>query len=298
MHLETSGVPVLDPAGNFMGYRGADTDVTERKQAEEALAGSELRFRTLIEQAPIAISISRNGFGVYANRKLTQMCGLQDAEEWVGRAIPEFFAPQCRHESEERTQRRLLGLPVPDEFESIGLRADDSQFPMRVAVAQVQLADGKANVAFITDLTERKQAELETQRSRAEIAHLSRVAMLGELSGSLAHEINQPLAAILSNAQAGQRFLAHDDVDLNEIREILEDIVAADQRAGEVIRRLRVLLKKGELKHQPLHLNEVIQDILKLVRNDLLIHNITLRAEYSANCRSSKATGFSCSKSC
>ena len=153
---------------------------------------------------------------------------------------------------------------------------------MRVAVAQVQLADGKANVAFITDLTERKQAELETQRSRAEIAHLSRVAMLGELSGSLAHEINQPLAAILSNAQAGQRFLAHDDVDLNQIREILEDIVAADQRAGEVIRRLRVLLKKGELKHQPLHLNEVIQDILKLVRNDLLIHNITLRAEYSS----------------
>ena len=111
VHLETSGVPVLDPAGNFMGYRGADTDVTERKQAEEALAGSELRFRTLIEQAPIAISISRNGFGVYANRKLTQMCGLQDAEEWVGRAIPEFFAPQCRHESEERTQRRLLRPP-------------------------------------------------------------------------------------------------------------------------------------------------------------------------------------------
>jgi PAS domain S-box-containing protein len=281
VHVETSGVPALDPTGKFIGYRGADTDVTERKRAEEALAGSELRFRTLIEQAPIAISISRNGFGVYANRKLAQMCGLQGAGEWSGRPIPEFFAPQSRDESKERTRRRLLGLPVPDEFDAIGLRTDGSQFPIRVVVAQVQLADGMANIAFITDVTERKQAELESQRSRAEIAHLSRTATLGELSGSLAHELNQPLAAILANAQAGQRFLADDHVDLNEMRDILKDIVMDTQRAGEVIRRLRQLLKKGELNRLPLDLNEVVQATLRLVRNDLLIHNITLQAEYA-----------------
>lgn len=131
------------------------------------------------------------------------------------------------------------------------------------------------------DITARKHAELEVQRNRSEISHLSRVAMLGELSGSIAHELNQPLTAILSNAQAAQRFLAAENVDLAEIREILKDIVADDQRAGEVIRRLRLLLKKGEVHQQSLDLNEVVQDVLKLIRNDLLNHSILLKAMFA-----------------
>ena len=95
------------------------------------------------------------------------------------------------------------------------------------------------------DITERKQTELEIAQQRNELAHLSRVTMLGELSGSLAHELNQPLTAILSNAQAAQRFLAHDNADLDEVRDILTDIVAEDKRAGEIIRRLRLLLEEG-----------------------------------------------------
>ena len=85
--------------------------------------------------------------------------------------------------------------------------------------------------------------------------------MLGELSGSLAHELNQPLSAILSNAQAAQRFLAGDASNLDEVREILKDIVEQDKRAGEVIRRLRLLLMKGEVHHQPLDLNEILVDV-------------------------------------
>ena len=129
------------------------------------------------------------------------------------------------------------------------------------------------------DITDRKQAELEIAQQRSELAHLSRVTMLGELSGSLAHELNQPLTAILSNAQAAQRFLSHDRADLNEVRDILTDIVAEDKRAGEVIRRLRLLLKKGEVQHQPLSVNEVIQEVLKLVRSDLVNQGFTARAE-------------------
>lgn len=133
---------------------------------------------------------------------------------------------------------------------------------------------------IILDITDRKKAELEFQRSRAEITHLSRVAMLGELSGSIAHELNQPLTAILSNAQAAQRFLAEDNADLAEIRDILKDIVTDDQRAGEVIRRLRLLLKKGETHHSQLDLHDVMQEVLRLIRNDLLNHNIMLLAEF------------------
>ena len=94
------------------------------------------------------------------------------------------------------------------------------------------------------DITVRKQMEAEALLQRAELAHLSRVTMLGELSGSLAHELNQPLAAILSNAQAALRFLARGPGDIDEIRNILRDIVEDDKRAGEVIRRLRTLLQE------------------------------------------------------
>ncbi len=120
------------------------------------------------------------------------------------------------------------------------------------------------------DITERKLAEVEAQQQRLELAHLSRVTMLGELSGSMAHELNQPLTAILSNAQAAQRFLAHDPVDLDEVREILVDIVEQDNRAGEIIRRLRLFLKKGEVQQQPLDINEVVEEVLKLIRSDLV----------------------------
>jgi len=129
------------------------------------------------------------------------------------------------------------------------------------------------------DMTARRRAEVEALQQRTELAHLSRVTMLGELSGSLAHELNQPLTAILSNAQAAQRFLEHEDVNLNELRDILGDIVNQDKRAGEVIQRLRLLLKKGKVEYQPLDVNDVVREVLKLVRNDLLNQRVTGQME-------------------
>jgi C4-dicarboxylate-specific signal transduction histidine kinase len=130
-----------------------------------------------------------------------------------------------------------------------------------------------------TDITRRRQAEIEVALQRNELAHLARVAMLGELSGSLAHELNQPLTAILSNAQAAQRFLARGDADLNEVREILKDIVSDDKRAGEIISGLRLLLTKGEMQCKPLDLNHVVSDVLRLVRSDLLNTGVIVNTE-------------------
>ena len=126
------------------------------------------------------------------------------------------------------------------------------------------------------DNTARKQAEQELHERRGELAHLARVTMLGELSGSLAHELNQPLTAILSNAQAAEHYLAQDAPDLAQVREILADVVAEDERAGEVIRRLRLLLKKGEIQQQTLDVNEVVIEVLKLARSDLTSQGVTV----------------------
>jgi PAS domain S-box-containing protein len=128
------------------------------------------------------------------------------------------------------------------------------------------------------DITARKQAELEAARQQQDLAHFARVTTLGELSCSLAHELTHPLTAILSNAQAILRFLARDDADLDEVREILNDIVTEDQRAGEVIHRLRLLLKKGEPQEQydDVELNEMVRDVLRLMRNHLINQNVTV----------------------
>jgi two-component system, LuxR family, sensor kinase FixL len=126
------------------------------------------------------------------------------------------------------------------------------------------------------DITSRKTMEREALEQRQELAHLTRVAMLGELSGTLAHELNQPLTAILSNAQAAQRMLAREPADLAEVREILHDIAADDRRAGAVIQRLRAMLKKGEAKLLPLDLNEMAKETLGLAHSDLITRNVAV----------------------
>jgi two-component system sensor kinase FixL len=133
------------------------------------------------------------------------------------------------------------------------------------------------------DITKRKQAEEQAARQRNELAHLSRVATLGELSGSIAHELNLPLSAILTNAQAAQRILANGAADRAELREILNDVISEDKRAGEVIHRLHLLLKKGEVQQHALRINEVVRDVLKLIRSDLINQKITLDCKLARN---------------
>lgn len=139
--------------------------------------------------------------------------------------------------------------------------------------------DGRRQLrSVMIDITERKQAELEIQQQRQLLTHLTRVSTLGELSGALAHELSQPLTSILSNAQAAQRFLDSESVDLAELREILKDIVDDDRRAGAVIRRWRTLLRKGETQLNPLDLNEVTNDVLRLAHGELIAHRVTVTA--------------------
>ena len=126
------------------------------------------------------------------------------------------------------------------------------------------------------DITRRKTAEIEAAQHRAELAHLTRVTTLSELSGSLAHELNQPLAIILSNAQAAQRLLAQSPPDVAEVNDILADIVGEDRRAGEVIQRLRALLKRGETASLPVALNEVVADVLRLIQGDLITRGVAV----------------------
>lgn len=131
----------------------------------------------------------------------------------------------------------------------------------------------------LVDITARKEVAMQ----RDALAHLARVGVLAELSGSLAHELNQPLTSILSNAQAAQRFMAHEPPNLEEVRESLASIVESDKRAGEVIRRLRSMLRKEPSSFQEVDLNDVVRAVLRLIRSDLMAKDIEARLDLQAD---------------
>lgn len=137
-------------------------------------------------------------------------------------------------------------------------------------------------VGTTADISECKRHGQQLQELRQELAHLSRVAMLGELSGAITHELNQPLTTVLSNAQAAQQLLAREPADLEEIRAILADIVAENKRAGEIIRRLRTLLKKGEIQLQEVDVNELVLEVIGLEHSDLIARNIFVGTQLAA----------------
>jgi len=170
--------------------------------------------------------------------------------------------------------------------ESFALTYPSSSSPksrwFQLSAVPLESSDGGAVISQ-TDITDWKHAELEAQRSREELAHFTRVSTMGALAASLAHELNQPLTGILSNAQAARRFLQAKSPDLDEIRAILADIVADDKRAGEVIERLRELLRKGGSQPERLDLNGLVRDVVKLVGSDALIRNVQIHVVFSAD---------------
>ena len=169
-------------------------DITERKRAVEALQASETRFRTLIQRAPVAISISRSGRTLYVNQQYLEMYGFQSVEEVIGQSIGEQWSAECRAMVEERARLRSLGLPVPMRYEAVGQRKDGSLFPVEVAIAMAELSDGEASVGFLTDITERKQADMElVDRLRFE-------TLLTDLSARFADVTSQRLGGEIEGA--------------------------------------------------------------------------------------------------
>ncbi|HSE68929.1 MAG TPA: MASE1 domain-containing protein [Gemmatimonadales bacterium] len=128
------------------------------------------------------------------------------------------------------------------------------------------------------NVTARRQAMMQIEEQRRELSHLARVAVLGQLSGALAHELNQPLTAISSNAEAARRLLRRQPADLQEVDEILGDIASEDQRAAQVIRRLRALLKRGDTHLQPMDIRELVSEVLELAHAELITRRVTATA--------------------
>ncbi len=144
-----------------------------------------------------------------------------------------------------------------------------------MTVERLRLPEGGAVVSNL-NITARKRAELEAEQRRQELMHFSRVSAMGELAASLAHELNQPLTGVLTNAQAAVRYLDGDPPNVSEVREILGDIIEDDRRAGEVIRRLSAMLQSGAVESADVDLNEVVANVVRLVASDAILRDVTI----------------------
>ena len=154
-------------------------------------------------------------------------------------------------------------------------------FHVSVAPILDEKGEIQSIVHQIRDITEQKQTEAEIQRARAELLRVERSFRISELTASLAHEFNQPLAAILSNAQAALHFLESDKPDLNEFREILRDIIQDDKRAGNVIRSLRSMMKREEGEQKPLILNDVLNDVIAIFHGEAVFRNVDIETDFT-----------------
>ena len=229
---------------------------------------------------------------VWASERWRMLFGFAPTQRIDSAAILQQVHPSDRNQVLDTLQRAMQGAGRFETEHRIHLAPGELRWVSSVGRFEFDSQGEPVALRGATvEITARKQAEREMRQRQREVAHLSRVTMLGELSGSLAHELNQPLTAILSNAQAAQRFLEKDPVDLDELREIMQDIVAEDKRAGEVIRRLRLLLSTGEQQHQAVDINEVLADVFKLLRSDMVNHGTLLDAQLAPDLPAVNADG-------
>ena len=210
---------------------------------------------------------------IWATTQLRQGAGLPEEQP---NAIHDVLnaAHAADRERLDRAVRKALATGEELDVE-YRLAGPDDDVRWISARGRAEKGDGQLLLGITLDITERKLAELRADQDRIALRHMTRVSMMGQLSAAIAHQLNQPLAAILGNAEAAQKMLGREKVDLAELREICNDIVGENHRASEVIRRLGELYKRGDMKMEPLDLNELIRETLDLLRTELLVRHVT-----------------------
>ena len=272
------GRTIGEPNGRDVRRMGVVLDITDRKRAEE-------RFRLAVEASPNAIVMFDEQAKILLVNVLTQKLFGYSREELIGESVeilvPERFRaelPAHRAAFFAAPQARAMGAGR-DFF---ARRKDGSEFLVEIGLNPIHTPEGTLVLTAIVDITERKRMELELQRNREELAHVTRVATVGELTTSVAHELNQPLGAILSNADAAEMFLTADPPALDEVRDILADIRKDDQRASEVIQRMRSLLRKHEVAPKSIEINEAVEEVLKLLSTGASDRKVAMKFERTA----------------
>jgi PAS domain S-box-containing protein len=262
-------------------------EISDRKHAEEDLRSSEEQHRLLVETASDAIvSIDHHGTIQFANPATGRIFG-HDPAELIGKSLT-ILMPAFMRELHTNGLSRYLATGRRHTSwqgtELTALRKNGQEFPVEVSFGELTRDGHKVFTGFIRDISERKQAEdklraseRSLQVSQAELARVSRLTTMGELAASIAHEVNQPLTAVINNGSACLRLLANRNLESEVLRRALEGIVADGHRASAVLARIRAFIKKEPAETIELNVNDVIRDVLALAgraldENQVLLH--------------------------
>ncbi len=300
-----------DRLGKPVGVLETHTDVTDRVAAHNALVRSEQRYRRMFDASRIGVveedwselraalqSLETEGAGLRdhlaqhpdfvrrarrlaritdVNPALQKMAGANGASPFIENV------DRLLGENDRSFLGALIAFAEGEPFyegETELVRLDGRKVPVLFTITFPSGPDGDRNVlAFVVDITERKQAQDALLAAQAELAHAARVATLGELSASIAHEVNQPLAAIVTSGEAGLRWLRRDVPDLKEVAATIVHVVAEGRRASEVVARVRTFLKKAPAQQDSLDIAEIIQEAALLVARELANDDVALTVE-------------------
>jgi PAS domain S-box-containing protein len=286
-HINSAGHPILDEHGEVIEFIATAVDVTERKMAEL----ERRRLASLVEQAGDLMAIADLGGGtpIYLNKAGLKMVGFDSWEEARERRGIHYMFPEDRQfvnevlwptvlekgswSGEMRFRHFKTGDPIPILYSCF--RIDDPETGQPVNVGNV-----------CRDISERKRAEAEARANdrryhemQMELAHANRVATVGQLTASIAHEVIQPIAATVTNAETALRLLRRGSSHLEEVQQALTSIVEDGVRAAEVVKGIRALMKKGPSRKDRLEVNGVVLEIIELTRSEAVKHGVSILTE-------------------
>ncbi len=259
-------------------------EIAERARAEEALRASEERWRAIFENSAVGVAVvDAHGRLMAANPTLQRMLGYP-ADELLTRSMTDFT-----HDEDLWLSRASIAALVEETGPQYDLqkryrRKDDRVIWVHASGSVVPGSDRLPRflVEIIEDITDRKLAEDSLRKAQAELAHVTRLTTMGELAASIAHEVNQPHAAVITNGNACRRWLAAPTPNVDEARAAVQRLIRDGHRAADVIQRVRALMKNTGPQKAWLDINDVIHEVLTLAQSDVRRHRVSLRTELAA----------------
>jgi PAS domain S-box-containing protein len=315
-YVHTAFSPILNAAGDAEDMIGTVMDTTAGKQAEEALRASEQRYRNIFEKVGVAI-VEEDFSKVMARLGDLKARGVQDFRRYLAEhpelARETFALIEVRDLNEAAVA--LFGATSKQEFLDAVPRLATREVRAAWVAQLIAVAEGRRSVeevvlttiggetvhalvalvlppessgfesvlVTVVDLSERKRAEEALNRAQAALAHVTRVTMLGELTASIAHEVNQPLAAIVNNASACLSLLSHEPADVEELRAALADITGDAERASAVIERVRGLAKRSAPERIPVRLTALVREVMAMTAAEAATRRVRIRTDIPAD---------------
>ena len=271
-----------DKQGRPTAILETNNDISERKRAEAELRESEEQWKNVFENNPtMYFMVDAAGTVLSVNPIGAEQLGHR-VNELVGQSVLSVFCPSDREAAAKNIGICLQRLGRVKSWELRKVRKDGTMLWVRETAKAVAQARGPIVLIACEDITEQKRAEEALRQSQADLAHVSRVTTMGELTASLAHEVNQPIAGTITNANACVRWLAGDIPNLEEARAAATRIVKDGTRAAEIISRIRLLFKKGVPERELVDVNEIIRDMIVVLGSEATRYWISVRTELAA----------------